>query len=368
MTFLPDASERPFPATYFDGRSARRHDVEVWRTAQGLLIRGETVGELRWPYPELRRDERVSPDEPVRYERGPEGSAEVLVVPGSGFLPEPRGVGGIGQLRRRSIGSLILPALVTLAALVAAWLLVLPPLASKLAERVPAEWEQQLGATVVKAFTESHQVCRDPDQEAVLARLTATLTADGTGGPYTYRVSIIEDPMVNAMAAPGGQILVFRGLIDEATSPDEVAGVLAHEIEHVVQRHGIDAILREMPVQLLISAMMGSSPLGGNVAQVAYTLGASSYQRNDERAADEGAVRRLAAAGISARGMVEFFRRSAAEGDTEGLLQYVSSHPTNAERLEALEALSAALGPAQGAAMTEGEWATLRRACVVTKE
>lgn len=365
MAFLPDPTERPFAGTYFDGRSAKRHDVEVWRTAQGLLIRGQTIGELQWPYPELRRDERTSPDEPVRYERGPAEAAEVLVVPGAGFLPEPRGAGGIGGLRRRSIGSLLIPAIVTLAAIIGVWFLALPPLAAKLASRVPTEWEQRLGASVVQVFTETHRICTDPEQVAVIDALTTKLTSAGSAGPYTYQVRLVEDPLVNAMAAPGGHILVFRGLINDASSPDELAGVLAHEIEHVVQRHGVESILREMPAQLLVSSVMGSSPLGGNVAQVAYSLGASSYQRNDEREADAGAVRRLAAAGISPEGMIDFFRRSAAEGEEGTLLQYLSSHPASSERMAALEAMAAQLPAAQGPALSAEQWETLRRGCPV---
>lgn len=368
MTYLPSPEEQPFAATYFDGRSAKRHDVQVWRTAQGLLIRGASVGELRWDYPELRRDERTSPDEPVRYERGPLEAAEVLVVNEPGFLPAPRGVtssdGAFGSLRRRSITSLILPALVALSTLAAAWFLLLPPLAAKLATRVPTEWEQSLGASAVRVFTETHPVCSDPEQVAAVESLVQRLTRDGSGGPYTYRVSIVEDEMVNAMAAPGGHILIFRGLIDEAESSDELAGVLAHEIEHVVQRHGIQAILREMPAQLLVSAAMGSSPLGGNVAQIAYSLGSASYQRNDERSADAGAVRRLAAAGISPDGMIGFFRRSASEGEVEGPMKYFASHPGSAERMTALEQMAAALPPAAGPALTQQQWIALRGGCI----
>lgn len=365
MSFLPDATERPFAGTYFDGRSAKRHAVEVWRTPQGLLIRGDTVGELRWPYADLRRDERTSPDEPLRYEHGPAHAAEVLVVPGGGFLPEPRGVGSgaFGRLRRRSIGSLILPALVTLAAIISVWFLALPPLAARLASRVPTEWEQKLGATAVETFTTTHRVCTDPAQVAAIERLLAQLTANGSGGPYAYQVRIIEDPLVNAMAAPGGHILLFRGLINDVASSDELAGVLAHEIEHVVQRHGVEAILREMPAQVLVGAVMGSSPLGGNVAQIAYSLGASSYQRNDEREADAGAVTRLSAAGISPNGMIDFFRRSAAEDGEAGLLQYLSSHPASAERMAALEAMSRELPPPRGPALSADEWASLRGGC-----
>jgi predicted Zn-dependent protease len=177
-------------------------------------------------------------------------------------------------------------------------------------------------------------------------------------------VQIVDDSLVNALAAPGGHIVVFRGLILQAESPEELAGVLAHEIQHVVQQHGLKAILREMPARLVLSSMIGSNPLGGSAVQAAYTLGSLSYQRGDELAADREGVRMLSAAGIPATGMRAFFARADAEEGSDGrLVNYLSTHPSNAARLAALDTEIAAAPAAGEAVLTPEEWAVLQRAC-----
>lgn len=356
-------------ATYFDGRSAKRHEVTVERTMTGLVIRGDVVGEVAWNWPELRRDERTAPDEPIRYERGDLLAPEVLVVADPSFLPAMRGVresgGSISRLRRRTLGSLLLPALAVMAVVAALWIWALPVLAARVASRVPVEWEEALGERAVLSMTATYPVCAEPARVAAMEKMLAALTDGGRGGRYTYRVQIVDAPAVNAFAAPGGYIVVFQGLLGEASSAEEVAGVLAHEIEHVVQQHAVTGILRDMPMHLALSSAIGSSPLGGSVAQVAYQLGSSSYQRSDERAADAGAIRMLGAARISPEGMLDFFRREAGDTSEEsGLLNYMSSHPNSAERLEALEAAAGALPPATGPVLTAEEWAALRATCV----
>lgn len=367
---MSSANDGPtrWQATYFDGRSAKRHDVSVERTTTGLVIRGESVGEASWLWTELRRDERTSPDEPIRYERGDLLAPEVLVVADPSFLPAMRGVRESGdsmsRLRRRTLTSLLLPALAVIAVIATLWIWGLPKLAARLATRVPIEWEEALGERAVASITAVYPACTEPARVAALDKMLTALTAEGRGGRYTYRVQVVDAPAVNALAAPGGHIVLFQGLLAEASSADEVAGVLAHEIQHVVQQHAVIGILRDMPMQLALASAVGSSPLGGSVAQVAYQLGSTSYQRSDERAADAGALRILGAARISADGMLDFFRRDAGEAGAEsGLLNYMSSHPNSAERLAALEDAAAALPPPAGPVLAADEWAALRARC-----
>jgi predicted Zn-dependent protease len=269
------------------------------------------------------------------------------------------------RLRRRTLTSLLLPALAVIAVIATLWIWGLPKLAARLATRVPVEWEEALGSRAVESITSVYPVCAEPARVAAMDKMLTALTADGRGGRYTYRVQIVDAPAVNALAAPGGYIGVFQGLLAKAASAEEVAGVLAHEIEHVVQQHAVTGILRDMPMQLALASAVGSSPLGGSVAQVAYQLGSTSYQRSDERAADAGAIRILGAARISADGMLDFFRRDAGESGAEsGLLNYMSSHPNSAERLAALEEAAAALPPARGPVLSAEEWAALRASCL----
>lgn len=358
-------------AAYFDGQTSQRHMIEVERTSTGLVLRGESIGERVWDWHELRREERLSPADPIRYERGSLESPEVLVIADSGFLPAMRGTGRADRslahrLRHRSIVSLLLPAIVAVLAAVAFWALVLPVLAARVAERVPLEIEDRLGRSTVELTTQFAGVCREPARVAALQGMVDRLVADGRGGRYTYRVNIVDDSLVNAFAAPGGHIVVFQGLIAQAGSPDEVAGVLAHEIQHVTNHHGIASILREMPVQIALSTAFGSNPFGGSLAQAAYSLGSLSYRRRDELEADAGAAQMLLASGISPEGMIDFFRRTAARsGETGRWTNYLSTHPSDTERIEALSAAAANSAISFTPAISAAEWAALRAPCTL---
>jgi predicted Zn-dependent protease len=91
----------------------------------------------------------------------------------------------------------------------------------------------------------------------MLEEITKTLTAPLPNTHYTFRVMVVNDPIVNALAAPGGYILVFRGLLDRTRSPEELAGVLAHESQHVLKRHTTRALLENVSSGLLVAALMG---------------------------------------------------------------------------------------------------------------
>ena len=71
----------------------------------------------------------------------------------------------------------------------------------------------------------------------VIDELVLTLTKALPSNPYAFRVSVVDSPVVNAFAAPGGYIVIYKGLLKYTKSPEELAGVLAHEIEHVIHRH-----------------------------------------------------------------------------------------------------------------------------------
>ncbi|RYD83586.1 MAG: peptidase M48, Ste24p, partial [Sphingomonadales bacterium] len=92
-----------------------------------------------------------------------------------------------------------------------------------LARMIPYSWEQRLGDVISGDFAE--QACRAPAGQKALDDLAHRLSPAGR----PIRIGVVDIPVVNAVALPGGRILIFRGLIDEAQSPDEVAGVLAHE-------------------------------------------------------------------------------------------------------------------------------------------
>ena len=99
-------------------------------------------------------------------------------------------------------------------------------------------------------------------------------------------MGVLKDRSVNAFAAPGGHVVVLSGLIDEAKSGDEVAGVLAHEIAHVIHRHPMESLVRAMGLAVLAEALSGDG-LGGTAAML---LAVTAYSREAEAEADATAV------------------------------------------------------------------------------
>jgi Zn-dependent protease with chaperone function len=79
--------------------------------------------------------------------------------------------------------------------------------------------------------------------------------AAAPGSPYHVRLLVADSPVVNAFAAPGGRIVVFRGLLEKTGRPEELAGVLAHEMQHVVLRHPLEAILRQISLRALAAVL-----------------------------------------------------------------------------------------------------------------
>ncbi len=195
------------------------------------------------------------------------------------------------------------------AALVAAGLYfwAIPAAAKIAAARVPVSWEESLGESVVEQLVPQDSRCDEPNVNRIVSDLTARLSA-AASSPYTFRVAVVRVPVVNAFAAPGGHIVVFQGLIEQTRRPEELAGVLAHEFEHVIQKHTTRMLLQKTTAGLMISAMTGD--VSGAItfgASAAHALGTLSYNRAMEQEADVEGMKLLAAAGIDPAAMIDFF-------------------------------------------------------------
>src|SRR5439155_26826695 len=110
------------------------------------------------------------------------------------------------------------------------------------------------------------------------------------GQPIPLRVLVVRSEDANAVTLPGGIIYVFHGLIDKAESPDEVAGVIAHELGHVTHRDGTRTVLQQGAMSLLFGMLLGDFVGGGAVIVAAKTILQTSYSRDVEAAADTYAV------------------------------------------------------------------------------
>ncbi|WP_448581287.1 M48 family metallopeptidase [Thermaurantiacus sp.] len=232
-------------------------------------------------------------------------------------------------------------------------------LLERAAPHVPLSVTVPLGEAIVEQVA-GGRFCATPEAEAALARLLARLQPEG-GHAEPVVVRIADLGVANALAAPGGQVLLTRGLIEAASGPDEVAGVLAHELGHVEHRHATELLLRNAGMAILLSS------LNSNLANFADTLLQTAMSREKEREADAYALAILARAGISPAGLVAFFTRATTESaDASPLVRrlgnWVSTHPPAPERLATFRA-AAARARGTTPALSASDWQALRSAC-----
>lgn len=198
---------------------------------------------------------------------------------------------------------------------------------------VSPEYESSLGASIAESLkSRGHVVFSGAGFEKV-QRVWERVSKGITDSPYKFNVTLVDTAEINALAAPGGHIVVFTGLLEKTQSPEELAGILAHEVAHCLKRHGLKRIAKSLSVGALVTILIGDP---GGIGRVVRDFGANmislSYSRSDEREADQQAVEILVKAGIDPSKFPEFFRRMGTESIDSGLLSVISSHPSYSER------------------------------------
>ena len=217
-----------------------------------------------------------------------------------------------------------------LALLIGAWLLI-PWAAERAVRALPTEIDRQLGDSSYEHMDLGGTKLANHEIDAALATIIGRLSPQAKL-PLEFRCQIVQSDQVNAFCLPGGRIVVYTGLLAKATSPEQVAGVLAHEIAHATLRHGLQGIAKQLGLVLGVQILTGDvSGLAGQLATAALSNG---YSRDMEREADAEGLRMLAAAGIDPHGMGEFF----ALMDEAGIPAWLSTHPDNAERIATITA------------------------------
>ena len=166
------------------------------------------------------------------------------------------------------------------------------------------------------------------------------MASHAPGEKYPYQFKIVNDTAINAFALPGGFIYVNRGAIDAADSENQIAGVIAHEIGHVVLRHGTNqvskAYLAQAPLAIL-GGVLGSNSIGSVLGQLGVGFGLNSlflkYSRDAETQADLMGTQILHDNGYDPKGMVEFFEKIQAESKGGRATQFFSDHPNPENRI-----------------------------------
>ena len=363
-----------YPARYYDGLTARSRTVEVEIAATGLAIfdeAGPIIGS--WPGEGVRLVERPREGEPVRL--GLAGTTARLIV------DDPRIVEPLRQVAphllrrhrtsRRTVARMALWAVLAVASLAGIVLVLIPLMSAQLAAVTPDSAKYRLGRTVLVHLvdllpgprtTSGGNYCANEDGLAALGRLVERLGADLEDRPTVHAV-VVNFRMVNAFALPGGIMVFTRGLLDQAGSPEEIAGIAAHELGHLAHDHSTRALYRSFAVALLIGVLFGDLTGGTLAGGLAEWLVNTGYSREAERDADAFALERLNAAGIGTQGLADFFVRLEEKHGNDGgpLFGLLSTHPATAERLAHIRAAGL---PGLRQAMGDEDWTSVRQTCL----
>lgn len=246
------------------------------------------------------------------------------------------------------------PATVVSAILAALTIVLFLRTPAAVARAVPASVERQLGDLMTGDFG-GHR-CNAPGGGPALAALVQRIDP----GDAAIDVQVVNLPIVNAVTLPGGRIVLFDGLVKAARAPDEVAGVIAHELGHVRHRDVLEALLRHVGLSVLLGG------LDGQVGGYTNALLSSAYSRDAEARADGYAIDALATAKVSPAPTAAFFQRlSKGEGPATGVSRvatYFSSHPVSGDRAARFVAAARA-HHADRPVLDPAAWQQLRAIC-----
>jgi Zn-dependent protease with chaperone function len=325
-----------------------------------------------WPYDEI--DELSAPATVLRLGRCGSAALERLEVLDPIFAAaidvQAIHVDRTGALRRRQRRSVIGWSVAATVSLVLVAYFGIPAIASRLTPLVPPALERKLGDAVdmqTRAMLDTRSAgagfeCGTADSEkaggATLGHMIGRLEA-AAGLPVPLSVTVVRRDEANAIALPGGHIYVFQGLVTKAETPDEVAGVIAHEIGHVAHRDGTQSVLQAGGLSFLFGMLLGDFVGGGAVVMAARTVLQSSYSREAEASADAYGTTLMTKAHGDGRALATMLAKIG--GATEPGMTILLDHPETKARVAAINRLA---GPRPSSPFLDAaEWAALKRIC-----
>jgi len=197
--------------------------------------------------------------------------------------------------------------------------------------------EVSIGQSMSKEVETQNKVFADPVVENYINELGQKLAglSDRTDLPYHFKV--LESSDINAFACPGGYIYLYSGLLKTMDNEAQLAGVMAHEIGHVVARHSVKRLQQVLGIQVLLSIALGQS---SEITQQAVSTGVSvilqGYSRDNEYEADYDGALYMTKAGYNPQGMIQLFQKFVEmekDRKTTALDKLFESHPPSTDRI-----------------------------------
>ena len=209
--------------------------------------------------------------------------------------------------------------------------------------RLPPGIDAQIGEQMHRQLLASGQIVKDGPAIDALRVIRQRFAAHLPTQDFTFRFEVVNDKSMNAYAAPGGLIVVHTGLLQRAASVDQLAGVLAHEMTHVTQRHSLRQIVYDLGLTTALRWVIGAPDgVAVTIADAAADLSGLKFSREQETDADRGGIELLQKARLPASGLPSFLKMLAEE--KENIPAFLSTHPADEQRSVTLQKLIAERG------------------------
>ena len=359
---------------FFDGVTTARHDVVVELAPRELQVHDVDGSILaQWSYDEL--ETLSSPEDVLRLGRAGNARSARLEIkdPQLATAIDERSlpVDRTGRIDRRLRTKVIFWSFAATASLILVAVVAMPLIATQLTPLIPYAIERRLGATIDAqtrmslnegsrpgAALECGSAEKERAGRVAFEKLIRQMEM-AAGLPFPLKATVMRKQEANAITLPGGHIYVYEGLVRAARTPDELAGILAHEFGHVAHRDGTRKIVQDAGLTLLFGMLLGDFIGGGAVVVAAKTLLRTSYSREVEAAADGYAVMLMRNIGGDQRALATILSRIF--GGTHGEPKILADHPETNDRIVAIEAIASSTP--RRTLLTQTEWAALKAIC-----
>ncbi|MCU1349276.1 MAG: peptidase [Acidobacteria bacterium] len=206
---------------------------------------------------------------------------------------------------------------------------------------ISLDQEWQLGDQLAAQVAQQVQLSRDSEAVSYVNSVGRRIQAATPLAGRPFHFYIVNDPSVNAFALPGGHVYIHSGLIAQADHANMLAGVMAHEISHVVARHSLKQMQQAQGINVLGSILLGQNPgaLQQILAQVVAGGAMARFSRADEKQADDLGLGYMAAAGYDPHGMLEMFQKLASleKSSPSAVEKFFLDHPVTTDRIHDIE-------------------------------
>ena len=366
QTADPGGNSPSLTGRYSDGRTAAAHVVALGFEDAGLKLTHVDTGEaLVWPYAGLSTAQPLGARDSDALLRSSSEPGATLFVATPGFVGDliqraPHLTTRAERLRYLKPALAVVGLFAALSG--AVWALDWSP-ARGIARVIPERTWEAAGRQLATSFEKDYPGCTDTAGKASIDKLIRRLV-DASPEHRAIHLHVANWNLVNAFAMPGRHLMLTRGLIRDAASPEEVAGVLGHEMGHALERHPESGIVRQLGLTVALKLIFAGT--SDSLQSVGGLLLLLRYTREAERQADLRAFELLEKARISAKPLGAFFERMAKKEGESGIgkiakaYEVLSTHPALGER--ARNAKSRPDYPTEPI-MSDAEWQAMRSMC-----